>query len=89
MFRTEIETRLYDNFGLTPDEITEINAMRPVYYTMAVNNILDGKPYSENSSFVSSDEIEEQPDQQEETVEELEDLLPEETEIQNGRETEE
>ena len=88
VFRNDVEKRLYDEFGLTAEDISVINDMKPVYYTIAVKNVVNGVDYSTVDNNADNGQEEETLIEEQENEEILEDLLPEESAILNGEESE-
>ena len=77
-FRGRVAERINEKYTLSQADIEEICAMKPVYYTIAVENIVAGRSYKDAAPDVT--DIEPAEEIQEEVIEEteLEDLLPEE-----------
>ena len=77
-FQNRVYDRINEKYVLSKEQIEEICAMKPVYYTIAVENIIAGRDYKAGTSV--SNEEPEPVEEVEETVDEplLEDLLPEE-----------
>lgn len=87
-----IEKELNDEFGLSPDTVAEICGMKPLYYTYAVENIIEGKAYNDIPELNEGNQVsatENNEDDKSDISDSLEDLLPEEEAILNGMETEE
>ena len=81
VFKDKVVKKIKDKYGLSRDDIAIVCEMKPVYYTIAVENIIAGRDYRENTPEAIKEETNEAFDveENEETKEaELEDLLPEE-----------
>lgn len=89
LYARNIEKELNDEFGITPEVVEEICNMKPLYYTYAVENIIDGKPYNEIPELTGTDTVDSDSKENsggEENTVILEDMLPEEEAIINGME---
>ena len=77
-FQNRVYDRINEKYVLSKEQIEEICAMKQVYYTIAVENIIAGRDYKAGTAV--SNEEPEPVEEVEETVDEplLEDLLPEE-----------
>ncbi|MCR4648477.1 MAG: hypothetical protein K5776_05290 [Lachnospiraceae bacterium] len=93
-FRDKIASRISDEYGVTAEQIDEICQMKPVYYTIAVENLVAGRKYDSfmdeynpaNAEGKNTEEAGPEEEEPENDLPELEDMLPEEELINNGSE---
>ncbi len=93
-FRDKIAARISDEYGVSREQIDEICEMKPVYYTIAVENLVAGRSYDSfmdeynpaNADNQNTEEEEPKEEAPENDLPELEDMLPEEELINNGSE---
>lgn len=78
VLRNQILAIMKDNYNLSEEEAEEICGMKKVYYSVAIDNLVQGRAYNEDANSVSEDET---PQETEEEQPVLEDLLPEEAGI--------
>ena len=84
-FKKQMADILKSEYDVSYEEADAINQLKPVYYTIAVENILIGANYDEG--FAPEKEEEVAPEPVEEKKEpELDDILPEEQSILNEME---
>lgn len=78
VFKTKVYDRINEKYSLSDAQIEEICEMKPVYYTIAVENIIAGRDYKAGTSVneMAPEPMEEIEEPADEPV--LEDLLPEE-----------
>ncbi|MCR5847185.1 MAG: hypothetical protein K6G75_03625 [Lachnospiraceae bacterium] len=82
-FKKEIADRIIEKYGLSVQDIDEICALKPVYYTIAIENITAGRNFRFGSDIYVKDDSEDTSSGTNEKNEEskditLEDMLPEE-----------
>lgn len=78
LYREKIVEEISSRYGLNQEQIDEISQLKPVHYTIAIENIASGFGYTlENTQPTENENITVDENETEETNE-LEDLLPEE-----------
>ena len=86
-FRDRVDSILKSEFDVSSEDADAICELKPVYYTIAVENILIGAYYDEGFRKEEPEEIKPEEDKPEEKIlPELDDVLPEEQSILDNME---